>query len=80
MSIAPDDTPAQQTASTPQRGPILGLSIRSLAPVEKKRLGLQGGVLVQDVKRGGLASQSRILANDVITEINDQLIDKKNAN
>lgn len=30
--------------------------------------------MVQDVKRGGLASQSRILADDVITQINERAI------
>ena len=74
LSTAPDDTPAQQATSTNQRGPILGVAIRSLAPIEKSRLGIQGGVVVQDVKRGGLASQSRILADDVITQINERAI------
>lgn len=78
LSTAPDDTPAQQVTNSNQRGPILGVSIRGLTPTEKNRLGIQGGVVVQDVKRGGLASQSRILADDVITQINDQAINDPN--
>jgi serine protease Do len=33
-------------------------------------LDVRGGILVQDVKRGGLASLSNIVAGDVIIQVN----------
>lgn len=76
LTIAPDDTPAKSTPRTvkEQRGPILGVAIRSLSEAELSRLGVKGGVLIQDVKIGGLAAQSRIQVGDVITQINGRSI------
>lgn len=74
LTTAPDDTPAkgeQNTSTTAARkGPVLGVAIRALSEVEKSRLEIKGGVLIQDVTRGGLAAQSKILPGDVITQIN----------
>jgi serine protease Do len=71
LTTAPDDTPAKSTErnEVKRKGPILGVAIRGLSDVEKSRLNLKGGVLVQDVERGGLAAQSRILSGDIITQI-----------
>ena len=76
LSLAPDDTPAKPSneVEAKKRGPTLGVSIRELAPVEKTRLEVKGGVFIEDVVRGGLAAQSRILAGDVITSINGKQI------
>lgn len=72
LASAPDETPAQaqNVSEAKKRGPTLGIAIRELAPVEKTRLGVKGGVYIQEVVRGGLAAQSRIMAGDVITSIN----------
>ena len=76
LSLAPDDTPAKPSneVEAKKRGPTLGVAIRELAPVEKTRLEVKGGVFIEDVVRGGLAAQSRILAGDVITSINGKQI------
>lgn len=77
LSSAPDDTPAKSetnAASKANKGPILGVAIRALATDELQQLELKGGVYIQDVTRGGLAAQSRILAGDVITQINNKQI------
>lgn len=81
LTTAPDDTPAKsptQTSKQAKKGPVLGVAIRSLTAAELQRLGIKGGVYVQDVSRGGLAAQSRILAGDVITQINGQTISNAN--
>lgn len=76
LTIAPDDTPAKPTneVEAKKRGPTLGVAIRELAPLEKTRLEIKGGVFIEDVVRGGLAAQSRILAGDVVTSINGKAI------
>lgn len=73
---APDETPAKttETATKAQKGPVLGVAIRGLSPVELERLDVKGGVYIQEVKRGGLAAQSRIQAGDIITQINAKKI------
>lgn len=81
LTIAPDDTPAKDDNAADvksKKGPILGVAIRSLNEVEKSRLGIKGGVLIQDVTRGGLAAQSRIMAGDIITQINSKTIQNSN--
>ena len=74
LTTAPDDTPAKgernSSTTTARKGPVLGVAIRALSEVEKSRLEVKGGVLIQDVTRGGLAAQSKILPGDVITQIN----------
>ena len=45
-------------------------AIRNLTQAEQTRLDVNGGILVQDVKRGGLASLSNIVAGDVIIQVN----------
>lgn len=75
LDTAPDDTPAKSTASTtPSKGPVLGVSIRDLAPAELDRLDIKGGVFIQDVRSGGLAAQARIQPNDVISSINGKAV------
>lgn len=77
LTTAPDDTPARATGTSSnktQKGPTLGVSIRNLTASELQQLGIKGGILIQDVVRGGLASQSRILPGDVVTQINGKAI------
>ena len=35
---------------------------------------VKGGILVQEVKLGGVAAQSRMIAGDIITQINNKTI------
>ena len=74
LTVAPDDTPAKTEQIQPQKGPVIGVSIRNLTQEEQAQLGVKGGILIQDVKRGGVAAQSRMMAGDVITQINDKTI------
>ena len=67
LTVAPDDTPAKTEQIQPQKGPVIGVSIRNLTQEEQAQLGVKGGILIQDVKRGGVAAQSRMMAGDVIT-------------
>ncbi|TCM67808.1 serine protease Do [Acinetobacter calcoaceticus] len=82
LTLAPDDTPAKDGttagANAAKKGPVLGVAIRGLSDVEKSRLNIKGGVLIQDVARGGLAAQSKILPGDVITQINNKKIANPN--
>ncbi len=75
LGTAPDDTPAKSEAVPQQgKGPVLGVSIRDLNAAEQKQLDIKGGVLIQDVRRGGIASQARIQPGDVVTQINNKQI------
>ncbi len=81
LTTAPDDTPAKDDATTAtktQKGPVLGVAIRGLTEAEKNKIGVKGGVFIQDVTRGGLAAESRIIAGDVITQINNRKINTPN--
>lgn len=82
LSVAPDDTPAKvdntNTSAKPNKGPIIGVAIRALTEQEKNRLNVKGGVFIQDVTRGGLAAQSRILPGDVITQVNNKKVNTPN--
>ena len=68
LSVAPDDTPAAEDKNNPANG--LGMNIRDLTEAEKSRLNVNGGALVREVKRGGLASLSNLVAGDVIVQVN----------
>ncbi len=72
LGTAPDDTPAAEDKNNPTSG--LGMSIRTLTEAELASLNVRGGILVQDVKRGGLASLSNIVARDVIVQVNGTAI------
>lgn len=82
LTVAPDDTPAKvdntTTSAKPHKGPVIGVAIRALTEQEKNRLNVKGGVLIQDVTRGGLAAQSRIMPGDVITQVNNKKINTPN--
>ncbi|MFW2013538.1 Do family serine endopeptidase [Acinetobacter bereziniae] len=82
LTVAPDDTPAKvdntTTSAKPHKGPVIGVAIRALTEQEKNRLNVKGGVLIQNVTRGGLAAQSRILPGDVITQVNNKKINTPN--
>ena len=68
LSTAPDDTPAAEDKNNPTNG--LGMNIRDLTEAEQSRLNVNGGALVREVKRGGLASLSNLVAGDVIVQVN----------
>ena len=72
LGTAPDDTPAAEDKNNPTSG--LGMSIRTLTEAELASLNVRGGILVQDVKRGGLASLSNIVTGDVIVQVNGTAI------
>ncbi|TXJ01202.1 MAG: Do family serine endopeptidase [Acinetobacter sp.] len=72
LGTAPDDTPA--TGEKHDTNNNIGLGIRDLTAAEQARLDVSGGIFVQDVKRGGLASLSNIVAGDVITHVNGTVI------
>ncbi|AOA57694.1 Do family serine endopeptidase [Acinetobacter larvae] len=77
LARALDDTPAKGEAgqvTKARKGPTLGVAVRELSDVEKSRLGIKGGVLIQDVTRDGLAAQSRMMPGDVVTQINETKI------
>ncbi|CAM4135110.1 Do family serine endopeptidase [Acinetobacter pragensis] len=75
LATAPDDTPAKSDAAQQQsKGPILGVSIRDLNASEIKQLDTKGGVLIQDVRRGGIAAQARLMSGDAVIQINNKAI------
>lgn len=74
LATAPDDTPAKETVEPVRKGPVIGVSIRNLSADELNQLSIKGGVLIQDVRAGGIASQARIQSGDVITQINNKVI------
>lgn len=74
LATAPDETPATGNQASASKGPVLGMSIRDLAIPEKNALGIKGGIYVQDVRRGGLASLSNIIPGDVIIQVNNTQI------
>lgn len=74
LTTSPDETPATGAQSAVSKGPVLGMSIRDLAEPEKSALSVKGGIYVQDVRRGGLASLSNIIPGDVIVQVNNNQI------
>ena len=78
LTTAPDDTPAKSDTVTQSKGPVLGIAIRNLAPAELSQLNVKGGVLIQEVKRGGAAAQSGMAAGDVVTHINSKVVKDTN--
>lgn len=74
LTTAPDDTPAKLEQTAQQKGPVLGVTIRNLTANEQSQLDVKGGILVQEVKLGGIAAQSRMIAGDIITQINNKTI------
>ncbi|RZH13055.1 Do family serine endopeptidase [Acinetobacter pittii] len=74
LTTAPDETPATGLQGAASKGPVLGMSVRDLAEPEKNALSVKGGIYVQDVRRGGLASLSNIIPGDVITQVNNNQI------
>ncbi|MDM1780639.1 Do family serine endopeptidase [Acinetobacter sp. RF15A] len=79
LVTAPDNTPAKTaTPARPSKGPILGVTIRNLTPAELTGLEIKGGVVIQDIRPGGIAAQARIMPNDVITQVNNAPIQDTN--
>ncbi|WP_425915191.1 Do family serine endopeptidase [Acinetobacter sp. TSRC1-2] len=74
LTTAPDDTPAKVEQTAEQKGPVIGVSIRNLTAAEQTQLNIKGGILIEEVKRGGVAAQSRMTAGDIITQINNKTI------
>ena len=77
LSVAPDDTPAAEDKNNPTNG--LGMNIRDLTEAEQSRLNVNGGALVREVKRGGLASLSNLVAGDVIVQVNSTPVTNRQA-
>jgi len=71
LTTAPDNTPAKTNTPVQNKGPVLGIAIRNLTEAESRQLGIEGGVYIQEVMRGGLAAQSRLMPEDIITQINN---------
>ena len=78
VSTAPDDTPAKNNPDTAAKGSVLGVSIRDLSVAEQRQLDIKGGVLIQEVRRGGSAAQARIMPGDVIVQLNNTTIQNAN--
>ena len=78
VSTAPDDTPAKNNPDTAAKGPVLGVSIRDLSVAEQRQLDIKGGVLIQEVRRGGSAAHARIMPGDVIVQLNNTTIQNAN--
>ncbi|MEX5380468.1 MULTISPECIES: Do family serine endopeptidase [Acinetobacter] len=78
VSTAPDDTPAKNNPETAAKGPVLGVSIRDLTVAEQGQLDIKGGVLIQEVRRGGSAAQARIMPGDVVVQLNNTPIQNAN--
>ena len=78
VSTAPDDTPAKNNPDTAAKGPVLGVSIRDVSVAEQRQLDIKGGVLIQEVRRGGSAAQARIMPGDVIVQLNNTTIQNAN--
>ncbi|MFV5312021.1 Do family serine endopeptidase [Acinetobacter schindleri] len=75
LSAAPDDIPANASnQAQPNKGPVIGVTIRNLTPNEMSSLDIKGGVVIQDVRPGGVAAQARIMPNDVVTNINGKTV------
>ena len=76
LAVAPDSTPAKTTTSTnsTKKGPTLGVAIRNLNEYERKVLQVSGGVLIQDVSRGGAADLANLRVGDVVTHLNDKAV------
>ena len=75
LSTAPDDTPAKSEAiQPPSKGPVLGVSIRDLNASELSKLDIKGGILIQDVRRDGIAAKARLMSGDVVAQINNKVI------
>ena len=74
LTTAPDDTPAKVEQILPQKGPVIGVTIRNLTAAEQAQFNVKGGILLQEVKRGGVAAQSRMLVGDIVTKINNKTI------
>ena len=74
LETAPDDTPAKAAVAPVRKGPVIGVSIRDLKADELGQLNIKGGVLIQEVRAGGIASQARIQSGDVVTQINNKVV------
>src|SRR5690606_38326115 len=57
---------------------VLGASLRSLTAEEKKKLGINSGVLVTDIKTGLISQQTNMRKGFVILSINDQPVSSSN--
>ena len=57
---------------------MIGVAIRGLTEVEKSKLDLKGGVLIQEVTRGGLAAESRMMTGDIVTQVNAKKVHNPN--
>jgi serine protease Do len=68
---------SQQRGKNKQTGITgpLGLALEPLPPSYRERLGVNGGVLVSDVKQGSAAARAGLEAGDVITQLGFSEVD-----
>lgn len=72
LATAPDDTPATATGKNTQtQGPNIGVTIRDLSAEEHAQLQSKGGVLLQEVRRGGVAANAGLISGDVVLQVNN---------
>jgi serine protease Do len=72
LQAAIDDTPASDAAAASAAGgPVLGLHVRDLSPIEKAQAPTLAGVYVDTIQANGLAARSQIAVGDVITRLNN---------
>lgn len=57
---------------------LMGLVVNDLTAEQKERLGIQQGIIIRTVQRGGLAQRMGLRANDVITHLNNQPVKSAN--
>lgn len=57
---------------------LMGLVVDDLTDEQKKRLGVEQGIIIKTVQRGGLAQQMGLRSNDVITHLNNQSVKSAN--
>ncbi|UYZ84027.1 DegQ family serine endoprotease [Entomomonas sp. E2T0] len=57
---------------------LMGLVVDDLTTEQKKRLGVEQGIIIRTVQRGGLAQQMGLRSNDVITHLNNQPVKSAN--
>ncbi len=71
-----DDAPVAAAAAEPPSG-SLGLAVRPLSPEEKRRAGLEHGLVVQEA--AGPAARAGVRPGDVVVSLNGQPIDSVDA-
>ncbi len=75
LTVPLSDLALPDVASAPPVGKRLGVVVRrEIAPELLEHLGIDGGLLVEQVEAGSLASELEIRAGDIVTRIEEQAI------